>query len=540
MKKKSLAALLAALTVLVTACTPDGGKPGPAQPSPTQRSVPAGNPDRDQAEVRRRLAAVDPCALLDPRITAGFGLRPQLVSSTPSDCRVQDDGVQAVIYRNSSASQRHWQDRIELGGVVAYRSSRSTGRCTISLPVDFEHAITLAQDSLSAYDCTQPEAYAKSIAPRLRDDPASFARKDSRPGVAVCDVLATALGELPPGESVAPRKTFDSNLSECGVWRDAAASLGGPVYARKALTLAYRQPLAQMRTGGGWQDDEVRKIAGTDVLFWKDSGAGCTLLWDAWPEQTPVADRVVQAQAEAADCDGAVSLAEKLIPALAKATPQAPGKSSLVYAASEPDVAGIGACAHVQDQDLRKCAPATDAAAPSDQRQTVAHGAADANTLCTAAAPTVRKLAGSGLEPVTVVSQGSGGLNASVLPVLCEFVEPTHSLVVRVGAVAALPLNSKLLLTETRYAKDTELAGHAAKTASGEALRGAPDTRRTALVADTTADKPGLLLIEMSAFPDRGQGTGTGTGTTSPAVSERLNGFDDLATTLTRELLGAR
>jgi len=534
MKKKSLAALLTALTALVTACTPDGGKPAPAQPSPAQRSVPAGNPDRDQAEVRRRLAAVDPCALLDPRVTAGFGRRPQLVSSTPSDCRLQDDGVQAVIYRNSSASQRHWQERIELGNVVAYRSSRSTGRCTISLPVDFEHAITLAQDSLSAYDCTQPEAYAKSIAPRLRDDPASFARKDPRPGVAVCDVLTSALGELPPGQSVAPRKAFDSSLSECGVWRDATASLGAPVYARKALTLAYRQPLAQMRTGGGWQDDEVRKIAGTDVLFWKDSGAGCTLLWDAWPEQTPVADRVVQAQAEAADCDGAVSLAEKLVPALAKATPQAPAKTSLVYAAAEPDVAGIGACTHVQDQDLRKCAPATDAAAPSDQRLLISQGAADPNALCAAAAPIVRRLAGTSLEPATATPPGGELLNASILPLTCEFVEPTHSLVVRVGALPKLPLDSKQLLTRT--AKDTEFAGHAAKTASGEALRGAPDTRRTALVADTTADKPGLLLIEMSAFPDRGQGTGT----TSPAARERLNGFDDLATTLTRELLGAR
>lgn len=482
------------------------------------------------------MAAVDPCALLDPGITVRLGRRPELVSSTPFDCRVRDDGVRAVSYSSSTASQRYRQERVELDGVVAYRSSRATGRCTISLPVDFEHAITLAQDSLSAYDCTQPEAYAKTIAPRLRDDPASLARKDPRPGVAVCDVLAAALGELPAGQSVAPRKTSSSSLSECGVWRDATDSLSAPVYSRKALALAYRQPLAQMRKGGGWQDDEVRAIAGTDVLFWKDSGAGCTLLWDAWPKQTPVHDNVVQAQAEAADCDGAVSLAEKLIPVLANAAPQAPAKTSLVFRGSEPDGAGIGACAHVEDQDLQKCAPATGAAAPSDPRQTVAHGAADANTLCTAAAPTVRKLAGSGLEPVTVVSPRTGGLNASVLPVLCEFVEPTHSLVVRVGAVAALPLNSSQLLTETRYANDAEVAGHAAKTSTGEALRGAPETRRTALIADTTADKPGLLLIEMSAVPD----SGSGIGTTLPSARQRLSGFDELATTLTRELLGAR
>ena len=536
MNKRSLATALALLTVLITACTPDGGQPAPLQPSATQRTVPAGNPDRDQAAVRRQLAAVDPCALLDPGITSGFGRRPALVSNTPFDCRVQDSGVQAVSYANSSASQRFRQERVELGGVVAYRSNRETGRCTISLPVDFEHAVTLAQDSLSAYDCTQPEAYAKTVAPRLRDDPASFARKDPRPGVAVCDVLAAALGELPAGQSVAPRRTSSSSLSECGVWRDATDSLSAPVYSRKALALAYRQPLAQMRTGGGWQDEEVRKIAGTDVLFWKDSGAGCTLLWDAWPQQTPVRDRVVQAQAEAADCDGAVSLAEKLIPALAKATPQTPAKTSLVYRGSEPDVAGVGACAHVQDQDLRKCAPATGAAAPSDPRRTIVQGAADANALCAAAAPTVRKLAGQGLEPVTAVYPRGAQLSASVLPLTCEFVEPTHSLVVRVGAVADLPLASNQLLTFTRTAKDAEVSGHAAKTSTGEALRGVPDTRRTALVADTTADTPGLLLIEMSAYPDRGQNAGA----TSQAARERLNGFDQLASTLTRELLGAR
>ncbi|MDQ0708143.1 hypothetical protein QFZ52_000795 [Arthrobacter woluwensis] len=536
MKRTSLAAALALLTLLVTSCTPDGGRPAPPAPSPTQRVVPAGNPDRDQAAVRRQLAAVDPCALLEPRTTAVLGRKPELVSTTPFDCRVQDEGVQAVSYADSTASQRHWQERLDLGGVVAYRSTKATGRCTISLPVDFDHAITLAQDAVGAYDCTQPEAYAKAVAPRLRDDPASFARKDPRPGVSVCDVLSSALGPLPTGQALAPRKSFTSSLAECGVWRDAAASGGAPVYTRQALTLAYRQPLAKLRTGGGWQDSEVRPIAGTDVLFWKDSGAGCTLLWDAWPNQTPVRDRVIQAQAEAATCADASALAQKLIPVLAKAAPQTLAKTPLVYSATEPDLAAPGACSHVVDQDLRKCAPATGAAASSDPRQTVAYGAADADTLCTAAAPTVRRIAGSALEAVTAVPPGDGVLNPGVLPVLCEFVEPSHSVVVRIGAVADLPLNSRLLLTQTRTARDTDFAGHAAKTSSGEVLRGAPDTRRTALIADTTAEAPGLLLVEMSALPDRGQGTGK----VSPAARERLNGFDDLATALSKELLGAR
>ncbi|WFR84998.1 hypothetical protein [Arthrobacter sp. Y-9] len=536
MKRTSLAAALALLAVLVTACTPDGGRPAPTSPSPTQRVIPAGNPDRDQAAVRRQLAAVDPCALLDPRITTGLGRKPGLISATPFDCRVQDEGVQAVSYADSTASQRHGQERLDLGGVVAYRSTKATGRCTISLPVDFDHAITLAQDPVGAYDCTQPEAYAKTVAPRLRDDPASFARKDPRPGVSVCDVLSSALGPLPAGQVLAPRTSFTGSLAECGVWRDAAASGGAPVYTRQALTLAYRKPLAELRTGGGWQDSEVRPIAGTEVLFWKDSGAGCTLLWDAWPNQTPVRDRVVQAQAEAATCADASALAQKLVPVLAKAAPQTLAKTPLVYSATEPDLAAVGACSHVVDQDLRQCAPATGAAAASDPRQTVTLGAADADTLCTAAAPTVRRIAGSSLEAVTAVPPGGGAFDSGVLPVLCEFVEPSHSVVVRIGAVADLPLNSKLLLTKTRTARDTEFAGHSAKASAGEAVRGAPDTRRTALIADTTAETPGLLLVEMSALPDRGQGTGT----VSPAARERLNGFDKLATALSEELLGAR
>ncbi|WP_287901010.1 hypothetical protein [Arthrobacter sp.] len=536
MKRTSLAAALALLAVLVTSCTPDGGRPAPTSPSPTQRVIPAGNPDRDQAAVRRQLAAVDPCALLEPRITADLGRKPGLVSTTPFDCRVQDRGVQAVGYADSTASQRHWQERIELGGVVAYRSSKAAGRCTISLPVDFGHAITWSQDPDGAYDCTQPEAYAQAVAPRLRDDPASFARKDTRPGVSVCDVLSSALGPLPAGQALAPRKAFAGSLAECGVWRDAATPGGAPVYTRQALTLAYRPPLAKLRTGGGWEDSEVRRIAGADVLFWKDSGAGCTLLWDAWPDQTAVSGRVVQAQAEAAMCADATALAQKLVPVLAKAAPQTLPKTPLVYAVTEPDTAAVGACAHVVDRDLRKCAPATETAAPTDPRQTVAFGAADANTLCAAASATVRRIAGSSLEPVTAAAPANGALDDTALPVLCEFVEPSHSLVVRVGAVADLRLNSRKLLTQTRTARDTEFAGHAAKTMAGEALRGAPDTRRTALIADTTQDAPGLLFLEMSALPDRGQGTGT----VSPAARERLNGFDDLATALSTELLGAR
>lgn len=441
--RRARALVIATCVGLLVAGCSSSETPDPGPQAPTPREVPTGAPDRDPDTMMHAVAALDPCALLDDDVTTAHGWETDL-SRGQFTCEVPDE-VEVTLYQPLGSDARFWQEPIVLGGALAYRDSPALDWCTISVPVSFTHVITFEQVARvdSERDCGAVEDYATAAAARLLADPTAFRRDDLRDAVVACDVLADIVGEIPDGTTLPPG-TYFSTLGECGVWEDPDESGFQAVEPLTNLELRLGPPLSEWGAAGGWEDEERRTIAGTEVLVWGDDER-CTLRFDAWPAST---GEVMGADVTAAPCDEAVAMAERAIPLLANASGVDVMADAIVYADGQPDGAAVGACEHASAQAARECAPAVEVDVPDDPAELVALGAVDPNVVCSAAATVVHDLLADDLQPVTVLStQNTPGAGASLA---CEHVRADHALTVRV-ATAVEPLG---------YGDETTVAGH--------------------------------------------------------------------------------
>lgn len=504
-------AVLVAAALLATGCSTDDSPPQP--PTPTPREVPTGAEDRDADTMLHAVAALDPCALLDEDVTTAHGWDPDLTRGQFT-CEVPDE-VEVTLYQALGTEARFWQDRIALGGAIAYRDSPALDWCTISLPISFTHVITFGQIARSEAqrDCDAVEDYAAAAAERLLADPTALRREDLRDAVVACDLLAEIVEEVPEGATLRPG-TYYSTIGECGVWENPDEHGFQAVEPLVNLELHLGPPLSEWGAGGGWEDEERMTIAGTEVLVWGEDEQ-CTLRFDAWQAST---GEVMGADLTAAPCDEAVAMAERAIPIFANGSGLDVTADAIVYAEGEPDSTGVGACIHAVSQQARECAPTVDAEIPDDPTDLVALGALDPNVVCAAATPAVRDLLGDDLQPVTIL-RTQDVLDTAPPVTICEFVRVDHALTVRVRTAPE----------DLGYGDDGTVADHPAMDIDGNA-----DTQLITQVALGDGTEPGLIEVEMLVTPDRSQGLYD----VSPIDRTPLESFDELVERLAVDLLG--
>ncbi|RBP62206.1 hypothetical protein DFO66_11622 [Brevibacterium sanguinis] len=496
---------------------------------PVDRDVPPPAADRDAAEVRTRLAALDPCALLDSETSADLGIDDGDKWRELFSC-VLHERVRVEVYSELGQHQRFWEDEIALAGTKAYRNSEKLGRCAISIPVDHEHAIVFSQDTDYGYDCAEPEAFASRAVQSLSADSSTYQRRDDD-GIVACDVFAPLVGTPPTGMVIEPREGLGASLDRCGLWREDDSGFVA-VHPEKGLLFRYSEPLQTLRADGRFDDYPLLTIDGTDVLLFSsdpddeaDDDGSCRLLWDAKTASARSDGDVIRAEVEAATCTDAIALAEEAVPAVKAAKPaQASGPVPL-YSADENDGPAVGACADALSPAERLCAPVPDSVEiPDAPAEVMMESEADPTVLCAAARSTVQdEFANPGLTGVTALREATLREDDEAV---CEFVESRHSLVVRLQASTGT-LDS----VAPAGASFTEVNGHAA--IIGEAETEGWNSNRRAQIALGEATEPGYLDIEIVARPDRKQGTWEGaTVDTSP-----LDLIEELSAALTDKLL---
>lgn len=524
------AALATVLSAVVLAACSDGSLP---VPEPPERPAAETWPDRDEGEIRTNAAAIDPCALLAPEVSAAAGntaeSRRELFHCT------DESDVRAAVYRGLGQGSRFWQDRISIGGAVAYRSSPMLDWCSIELPINFTHSIGFEQQPSADvdYDCSGPEAYAKVAAELLLEDPQIFDRAAGESdGIVACDVFEHVVGEAPEGHSFQARTASTEGLDACGLW-EAPDQGFRPVDPEASLRLIYRTPLEEFSSSGGWEDNEIRQVGDTDALVfqYESPEEPCHLFFDARPSVQSEGE-VIGAEVYAATCTEAESLIEELVPALAGATPVTSNGAPVLFAEDEPDGPAQGVCADVLDAVGRGCLPANpDVEEPADAAELIARGAVEPDVLCAAAGDHVRDLVSADLEAATVALSGDR--------LACEFVTPRHSAIVSVWSTAE-PLGAAAVTHEVAGHQasaeqpiDIDTIEDAEEAAQLEELQ-AGETYREVLVALGDPDEPGVLGIGVRVMPDRALGH------FSEAEIDRrpYDEFDDIAAELVTALLG--
>ncbi|MFK4731551.1 hypothetical protein ROT00_17815 [Agromyces mediolanus] len=519
-------ALLGALLAvgLLAGCT-SGVAPSP----PVEREAPPLNEDRPSDEVRRALAAVDPCALLEiDRDDAAFAGVEAVPRGGLFDCELPEL-ARVELLVDFGADDRFWSERTSVGGspvgaITAYRQRDPAEGCSVLLPVDFEHAIRFRQLRAPGDDCTLADSFASRAAVALRSDPRSLAREGDD-GLVACDALAAVAGgsAAPAGAELRPLAGRFDSLARCGLW-DApdAEPLTGPLVG---FTLDYFAPFEEWARSGARAELEVVSLGGVPALVQPGADGGCTLSWDARPASDPGhAGLVLRAELSAERCDDAERLAAELAPQLASQAPADPGPEQLLYAkGEEQDTAASAGCADALDPVARECAPMREGVpVPANPTEVLVRGEADPDALCAAAQGPLSTVMGQFRAPL-VVRQDAVREDA---PFVCEFVEPGHSLVVQLRA------STDALAERPSAARGeaVELGGHAAEL--GEIEGALTEYRRTARIALASPSEPGYLEVVLVVRPVREDGVD------GEADRERIAQLEPVAAKLAESLLG--
>lgn len=492
----------------------------PYEAPAVERQVATGAEDRPADEVRAASASLAPCALLDADVAAEHGVTAPPVAQLFS-CAIED----SVVVTTSvpfGQNERFWQERVDFQGVVAYRSPAVLESCDLMLPTSFGAAIVFDQHEYGApYDCTEVDAFAAAAVEKLKSDPESLQRPDGGDGIVACDVFEEAIGEAPEGMSFRARSLVSGDgLDACGLWADPDDSGFQAVEPQSGLWLNLRAPLAEFSSQGGWQRHEKVLVAGREVMQDSDDRA-CDLFFDVRPA-AEAEGKVLAAVVSGPDCAAAAELMTRMVPLLDAATPAPADAGGLLFASDEPDSPAVGACVDALVQAERECTPFDRPEVPPSPADRLSRGVVDADVLCALAADPVRTRLGDEPKPVTVMSDGQGGTQIPRGAEVCEFVVPSHAVVVRVAA-------SLTPLAEVRDTVKQEFAGHPASVQANE-----DEHRSTAWVAFGEPDEAGHLIVEVQVWPDRDEGLFD----TSPIDVSPLENFELIAGGVAAAVLG--
>lgn len=410
-----------ALASCTTEATPPPATTGSPPPSAQTRvehpkaDVPK---DRDEQAVIAALRQLDACVLVDPAaIGAPAGAKP--VASGPRRCWIPLDGtghgVYVVFGVEWDPDVKFLAEPVELDGANAYLLPDGSGEsaCQVVIPVSFELAVAVAVTG-NGGACATTKSVATVVAGRLAKPDLIAAPADPWTSWDACALLAAGLGD----------HAAVVNLRSFGDWRtggldDCNAKKSSPPHESYRLTLEYAD--AKIGSTG------VKTLGGKQVAVSADGGDWCTLRWRegrvGFPNDRP--DRMIHLSTS--DCPRGDQLAVavmKLLPTPPpdRVAPQRP----LVYRPDEPDVPAAGACVDFRPHGL--CQPHDEVPVPRDAKVILDAAARDHHVACAMVVDAVRRRFGQTMQPVVSVEAERSG---------CHFVEPTHTLIVRISVLPA-------------------------------------------------------------------------------------------------------
>lgn len=495
------AAAAVVLALLVTGCSDDDQEESLSALTPVDRSVQT-SPDRDADEVREKAAAVDPCALLRSVHPSGDASPDtSLRADTPHSCRLSDDSVRVDVFTAVSENERHRLARLELAGAVSYRADLRRGRCLVHLPISHRRAISFSGPA----SCATVTAYAEGAAELLDARPRRASRSPGINRVPACDLVERA-GRRP---GAATTSTTYSVLDRCDVESSGAS-----------LELEYEDQDVH-----GWQTTRV--VDGTTVRM-QETTDRCYLAWPVGEPDVTVreGDRLT-GFVTSTTCRKGIALAKELVPAARRAESSDRGAADLLYGWDQPDTAATGACADIADQASLECSPAGDAEVPDARVDLIEHAEADPDVLCAAAAPVVREHYGDTFTAATTLTPRGTliGTDAPDDTTRCAFGSPDHTFEVSIVLSTA----------HLRLTADDEVAGHPARVHPVE-VRGSTATASYAVARDEPG-QPGFLVVELTAWPERGTGIPQVSGRSIKPDLTRIEAADPFVADLADALL---
>ncbi len=464
--------LLAALALLISGCSGDDGDEQRelAALAPVARDVTT-QPDRDQTETERKLAALDPCLLFDAAVARKVGdpMDSRRYDSTHA-CRIGTSSTTTVKLAVAlSDGARFYQGRHDAAGAVSYRTTSTKKYCTVSLPVTQSLAV-----EFNSWErrCTDTVAYAEAGARLLRTAPDRLLRPRDAGRFTACELLAPA---VPERLQVDAGNWGQYSLDEC------TASTDGSMTATKArlfLDISDAEPREQNKIDGQcWTGFELPHAR---VPLDSALATNATLVTDT--------------------CAGTRRMIARVV-AAARRTPPQVDPTGLLYDWSDDttaDLSSTGACADILDAAALECTPARPADVPADAADLLEQAEADPDVLCAAAAPLVRAWYGDTLAPATVLTATRAQQVEGAPLTECAFGEPTHSL-----HITVLASTQQQLLSE-----DEEISGHPATTSTSGDVEGVSPMRRFSIGWRT--GKPGVLSVTVLATPTRAEGNWQG------------------------------
>ncbi|OZM72002.1 hypothetical protein CFN78_17870 [Amycolatopsis antarctica] len=500
MRRALTAVALAAATLTVAqGCAESEDRVTEPTPVSLPAQLSAAPQARPMGAVVAGLTGLDACALIDPAAASIPGYEGSRVRArSPHQCTISTgDGqgkygdMAVTLGLPLSRDERFRYELAHPAGITTYTRTLDSMSCEAYVPVGADLSIAFSIRSTGAEPdrsaCEQALALVTAAAPRLTapsGPPGPFAAHDA------CTVLGAALGDARGDAPLSPGgHSARSGIDGCGV------DEGRGLEDRTSLELSYR-PSERERDG---DDGEPRTVGGRQVWPRYDD---CAVVWDHAASGLPGASGESASLLEIvleAPCGQTDALAAEVMLVLDGPPPERPGaQSPLFYRAEEPDVA-LGACVDVPARE--SCEPHMPVPAPRGAREVSDAVRADPDVACAIAAEAVGRHLGPELRPVVTRRPVDG----------CLFVEPRHSVRVRVGvSVGELDDTSTTSAGQAR----TTVAGRPAVTQTSEG--GAGYRIAVQLVEDEEA--PTRLDMSVEVTPPRGSGGRNSGGSRAPAL----------------------
>ena len=373
--------------------------------------------DRDEAAVLAALRQLDFCAVLTAAQPASAA---KPVASEPFSCGIEGGSVGVV--------QMGFDSRLKLpmrafGGAKAYVDFSKSDRCQVDLPISFELVLEFDVDRTGA-GCGRHVDEFVAAAVEALGDPATVsadAKWDA------CSALDEALGDAET-DALIPASAFVGGA--CERWEPSLAQ----------LDFGYTNPIIG--------DSRTATVGGVPVAVQEDDSTGQNACWMAW--RSGPTDQWVGVAA--AGCAETKTLAASVMKVLATAPPRVEPQQPLLYGADEPDSPFRGACAHLEPNLAKRCAPFEEVPVPEGKDAILRAAEADADVHCAVARDAIAEHFGARLVPVTI-DDGD-----------CYFVEPERQVQIRFQ----LASDSIGGVPDVFKVHDARIAGHPGYIADGQ------------------------------------------------------------------------
>jgi hypothetical protein len=507
--------LLAVVAVVAAGCTvtpqvaPSGeasSAPGGGAGGSVSQTVQPGPADRDPAAVMAALRQIDACKLIDQSAVTAAGYPVAFLGvPSPHSCQAFIKASLSELHVRLGGTfelpTRFFAAPLDVAGMRGYRTDMtrsSNGKpepvCQVDLPVAPQQSISLwvRRDTTGAdtFDpCKVAEAVGVSAAAALAHAEQVRADPTDTPLSTwdACTLLLVLLGKHPTKYKLTRGGgLFDNAMDTCSAQQKSNHSLNDDF----ELRLDYRK--ADWAAQGIYEHPS--DIEGKQVFLRRDSKGNCDRAWVHQPLPNTNGSWVAVIELTSQTCEP--EPVSQVIRAERAGPPPVQPLAQLLYRVDQPDLNYPGACVDYGSALQGDCQPAHETTVPTDPEQRRQAADRDPNITCALSAITVRAHLGAGLQPVT--SNGA-----------CAWVEPTHTVALRIAVRTNRTPES---YGTSEQARQITVGGHPALRIDHTAD---PGHQRWEIYVSTGNDlsQPGVIGAELATYPPRGSRDGTAANT---------------------------